>query len=310
MQGGPERLVRYRSYIADNDRWHRFELRPDDIIITVPSKSGTTWTQTLVALLVFDGVPDTPVFDLSPWLDMNLRSEDDVFALLARQQHRRFIKTHAPLDGLPQHDEVTYVSVGRDPRDAFVSMISHGQNLDRDRIAEIRIAAVGDDDLADLPDMWPDSSDPQEHVEAFLTIPAFESHSDVNLANLLRHLRQAWDARHRPNHLLLHYADMSEDLPRELRRLRDALGIDRSDDRVEELARLATLDAMRRRAGTVAPEAGMGAWKDDASFFRGGRHGDGAALMTEDQLARYEERCRELHGDDPAFLHWVHHGSA
>lgn len=302
-------LVRYRDYIADSDRWGRFELRSDDIIITVPSKSGTTWTQTLVALLVFDGVPDTPVYDLSPWLDMNLRSEDEAFALLAQQQHRRFIKTHVPLDGLPQHDEVTYVSVGRDPRDAFASMISHGQNLDRDRIAEIRIAAVGDGDLDDLPDMWPDSSDPQELVEAFLTIPTYESHSDVNLANLLRHLRQAWDARNRPNHLLLHYADLSEDLPRELRRLRDALGIDLSDDRVAELARLATLDAMRRRAGTVAPEASMGTWKDDATFFRGGRHGDGAALMTDEQLARYGERCQQLHGDDPAFLHWAHHGN-
>ena len=117
-------LVRYRGYIADSDRWSRFELRPDDIIITVPSKSGTTWTQTLVALLLFDGLPATPVNELSPWLDMNVRSDEEVFALLDAQTHRRFIKTHSPLDGVPWDERVTYIIVGRDPRDAFVSMLS------------------------------------------------------------------------------------------------------------------------------------------------------------------------------------------
>lgn len=302
-------LVRYRGYIADSDRWSRFELRPDDIILTVPSKSGTTWTQTLTALLLFDGVPSTPVYDLSPWLDMNLRSEEDVFALLEAQEHRRFIKTHVPLDGLPDHEEVTYVTVGRDPRDAFASMLSHLQNMERDRVREVRRDAVGEDDLPELVDMWPDSTDTRDLVEAFLTIPAYESQSDVNLANLVRHLRQAWDVRERPNHLLLHYADLKADLPGQLRRLRDVLGLDASDERVEALAELATIESMRDRADTVAPEANMGTWKDDRQFFRSGRHGDGAALMTDDELARYEQRCQELAGDDPDFLHWLHHGA-
>jgi aryl sulfotransferase len=51
-------LVHYRGYIADSARWRRVSLRSDDVVITVPSKSGTTWTQTLVALLLFDGVPE------------------------------------------------------------------------------------------------------------------------------------------------------------------------------------------------------------------------------------------------------------
>src|SRR5262249_38699700 len=39
-------------------RWEGFEFRPGDIVISTPKKCGTTWTQMLCALLIFDG----PVF--------------------------------------------------------------------------------------------------------------------------------------------------------------------------------------------------------------------------------------------------------
>ena len=47
--------MRYHSLIADNARWDGFELRAGDVIISTPPKSGTTWTQMLCALLIFDG---------------------------------------------------------------------------------------------------------------------------------------------------------------------------------------------------------------------------------------------------------------
>lgn len=300
-------LVHYRGWIADTARWADFELRADDIVITVPSKSGTTWMQTLVALLLFDGVPDRPVYDLSPWLDMHLRSTEDVFALLAAQEHRRFIKTHAPLDALPRRDSVTYVTVGRDPRDVFVSMRAHAAAMDRERLHAVRGAAVGHEDPAS--GRWPDDGDPRRLVAAFLEMDRHPDHADVNLANLLHHLRLAWDARHEPNVHLTHYVDLTRDLTGEMLLLRDALGVGRDDERVAALARLATFESMRARAEDVAPEASMGIWRAPRRFFRAGRLGDGAAMMTEDELRRYDERCREL-TDDEAFLAWVHRGRA
>jgi hypothetical protein len=71
-----------------------------DIVISTPKKCGTTWTQMLCALLIFDGAHfPKPLEQLSPWLDMRNRPIEDVRAALARQTHRRFIKTHTPLDG-------------------------------------------------------------------------------------------------------------------------------------------------------------------------------------------------------------------
>ena len=45
-----------------------------------------------------------------------------VYARLAEQPHRRFIKTHTPLDGIPLDPRVTYIVTGRHPLDMFVSL--------------------------------------------------------------------------------------------------------------------------------------------------------------------------------------------
>ena len=43
----------YNTAFSDGARWERFEHRAGDIIIATPSKCGTTWTQTIVASLLF-----------------------------------------------------------------------------------------------------------------------------------------------------------------------------------------------------------------------------------------------------------------
>src|SRR5918995_1926121 len=144
--------TRYRSIIADSARWDGFAFRPGDIVISTPAKSGTTWMQMLCALLIFDG-PDFPAprGDLSPWLDMCDCPLAEVTTDLAAQTHRRFIKTHTPLDGLPLHPDVTYLVVGRDPRDVAISTEHHTANMDFAHFLELRAAAVGNEDLAELP---------------------------------------------------------------------------------------------------------------------------------------------------------------
>src|SRR5207237_1422640 len=41
------------------------------------------------------------------------------------QQHRRFLKSHLPLDALPYFPEVRYLWVVRDTRDVFMSLWNH-----------------------------------------------------------------------------------------------------------------------------------------------------------------------------------------
>jgi aryl sulfotransferase len=122
---------RYEGAVYDSNRWDGFELRRGDIIIAAPPKCGTTWTQMICALLVLQE-PELPLrLDrLSPWIDMVTRARTEVFADLQAQSHRRFLKTHTPLDGIPNDPRVTYICVGRDPRDVALSIDHHIDNMD------------------------------------------------------------------------------------------------------------------------------------------------------------------------------------
>jgi hypothetical protein len=143
--------VRYQGLLSNSRRWEGFAFRPGDIVIDTPPKCGTTWMQLLCAMLVHGRVElDRPLSDLSPWLDVLVDPLDVVVANLEAQEHRRIIKTHTPLDGVPHDDRVTYVCVGRDPRDVAVSFQHHWANLDLPAFLAARAAAVGLDDLVAL----------------------------------------------------------------------------------------------------------------------------------------------------------------
>jgi len=282
-------MEHYRTPVMDSARWAGFEHRPGDIVISTPAKCGTTWTQMLVALMVFDG-PDLPApLDLiSPWLDMCNRTVADVTQDLDAQNHRRFVKTHTPLDGLPLHDGVTYVVVGRDPRDVTVSMEHHRNNMDWDHFFELRAEVIGLDDLAELRRPGPAAS-PDEQMEAFLHGDAFGS-----LGSIVHHLDDAWSRQDTSDVVLVHYADLTTDLPGELLRLAGALGIPLSDERARQLSAHASLEAMRARAGELAPVASHANWRDNDAFFRSGALGEGRATMSADHQAAYDARLAAL----------------
>ena len=299
----PDRVL-YQGFISDNTRWDALPLRPDDIVISTPSKCGTTWTQRLISLLVFDG-PDLPgpLSLVSPWLDMTIRPIGEVVAGHEAQTHRRFVKTHTPLDGLVLDDRVTYIIVGRDPRDAAVSMLHHDANMDRDRLTALRVAASGAPPETTVEGQGPDDPEARRRwwIDSPPTLDGRES-----LATVVRLLATAWERRHQPNVHLLHYADYTTDLPGELVRLGAALGYDISRERAEELAVHATIDAMRDRADDVAPNATDGVWLNTAGFFRVGGRGGWRDVFSPDDQVRYAARLAVL--APPDLVAWLHDG--
>src|SRR3954469_1014033 len=134
----PDPPFRYRSPDEDSGRWTDFAFRDGDIVISTRSKSGTTWLQMICALLIFQ-TPElpAPLGELSPWLDWLVAPQEAVYAQLDAQTHRRVIKTHTPLDGIPIDRRATYVVAARHPLDMAVSLYHQGDNLDRDRIAAL-----------------------------------------------------------------------------------------------------------------------------------------------------------------------------
>jgi aryl sulfotransferase len=292
--------VRYRSSDEDSARWRDFSFRPGDIVISTRSKSGTTWLQMICALLVFQTADlPAPLPRLSPWLDWLVVPEQQVHDHLAAQRHRRFIKTHTPLDGVPLDARATYIVVARHPLDLAVSLYHQGANIDRHRLAQLTGAPPPSGPARQRPAardwlrQWTtDDPDPRQELDS--------------LPGVLLHLRDAWQRRHEPNILLVHYDDLRGDLSGEMRRIAARLGVEVPADRWPDLVRAATFDRMRERAGDLAPDS-QGVLKDRNAFFRAGRSGAGRELLDADELAAYHERTARL--APPDLLAWLHRPS-
>jgi aryl sulfotransferase len=296
MTEGP---FRYRSDDEDSARWAGFPFRQGDIVISTRSKSGTTWMQMICALLVFQ-TPDlpAPLPVLSPWLDWLIAPRAQVYALLDAQQHRRFIKTHTPLDGIPLDPRATYIVVARHPLDMAVSLYYQGDNIDRARWREL----IGQPEPA--PAGPPSPRLPvQEWVLRWIEMDDDPREDPDSLPGVMWHLSDAWARRDQPNIVLAHYDDLSADLPGQMRRLAEVLGISVPDQIWPGLVQAATFEHMRDQAGRVAPDP-AGVLKDKKAFFRRGRSGSGRELLTADELARYRERAAQL--APPDLLAWLH----
>jgi aryl sulfotransferase len=291
--------MRYQSADEDSARWDGFPFRHGDIVISTRSKSGTTWTQMICALLVFQ-TPDlpAPLTSMSPWLDWLIAPRDEVFAQLTAQRHRRFIKTHTPLDGLPLDRRATFIVVARHPLDMAVSLFHQSANLNRERMAELTGAP--------RPAPTPQRTPPRSMHDSLITwinhdaAPADELDS---LPGVLWHLCDAWERRHADNVMLLHYADLSADLEGSMRAVAARLGIDVPKTRWSALVEAAGFDQMRARAKELAPDA-TGILKDSNAFFRRGTSGAGRELLTDEEYAAYLDRAAKL--APPDLLAWLH----
>lgn len=271
-------LAIYRTSEEDSTRWQDLPVRPGDIVVSTAHKSGTTWMQMICALLVFqDPELPAPLARLSPWVDQLVRPVEEVHELLAVQAHRRIIKTHTPLDGLPLHPGVTYLVVARDPLDVAVSRYH-----------------VFDEDAARRP-----AVPEREWLVSWIRREDWEPDS---LNRLMWHACDAWARKDAPGVALIHYDDLSADLEAEMRRIAALLQISVPDDRWPRLVEAATFTRMRQRADRLVP-AGRDALKDPRTFFRAGRSGSGRALLTPPELARYRERLAEL--AEPDLLAWL-----
>ena len=245
-------LWHYTSPDEDSARWWDFPFRPGDIVVSTRSKSGTTWVQMICLLLVF-GRPELPdrLGRLSPWLDWLVEPEEDVFARLAAQTHRRVIKTHTPLDGVPLHPRATYVVVGRHPLDVAVSLYHHSDNIDRRRMAEL--TGQPEKDRRPLPPLH----------EWLLRFVDWEGDARTRLDTLpgtMLHLSDAWARRHDPNVVLVHYDDLVTDLDGSMRRMAGLLGLAVDEGRWPALVqrRHVRVDARRRRGTRPRPRCAEG----------------------------------------------------
>lgn len=290
----PQVIHTYQNHTLDSTRWQGYQPRPDDIVIATSYKSGTTWTQEIVRQLIFLG-QDTPerdatgLWQISPWLDQRGRPLDEVINMLEAQQHRRFIKTHLALDGLPYFPQVKYIVVGRDARDVAMSMWNH--------YAEFVDAVF--EGTNSLPDRVGDPFPlPPPDIHTFWRdwigrswFP-WEKEGYPFWGNL-HHTQTWWNYRHLPNILFVHYHDLKADLAGEIGRIAAFLAISLAADALPPLLAATSLEAMREREGRL--NEGMNGWKEGAkTFFFKGTNGRWQDLLSAEELALYAEKAAQV----------------
>jgi aryl sulfotransferase len=300
----------YRTFTMDSHRWDAFEPRPDDIVIGTYPKCGTTWTQRIVDLLVFQSPDPRPSMSLSPWLDsvMFQPLETDL-ATLAAQRHRRFVKTHLPFDSVPIWDEVKYIHVARDGRDSCMSFHNHQfntraewrQGVFEKALADPRLMAAMAGRARPVPAEprefflnWIGDAEADDTEGYGLDLPFFQFETTY------------WRERRRPNVLFVHYNDLKADLAGEMRRISNFLEIDTPETLMPSLAKAASFACMKRDAAALVPVADK-IWEGGADqFVFKGVNGRWRDVLSDEDLARYEALAARRW--TPAQAAWIRGG--
>ena len=304
MPDMPVKLHDYQHPLFDSTRWNSFATRPDDIIVCTSYKAGTTWTQMICALLVHQ-TPDLPrpLAELSPWLDLRIAPIEEIKQLHDTQSWRRVVKTHTPLDGLNYRQDVSYIICGRDPRDVFLSMQGHLENINMEVVGQA-LAAQG----IPLEPPPPMPEDVSERFKIWMQASSFDWEQDgVPLWSHFRHAQTFWEFRHLPNMLFLHYADLKTDLEGQMRRVAKFLDVDVPEERWPVLVKAATFEDMKANADSRAPDTNFGVYHSNDQFFKRGTNRQWEGVLSPESLALYEDTFRSRYGDE--LVDWLEKGS-
>ena len=287
----PQRTRIYQNHHIDSTRWDDFVPRDDDIVIATPYKSGTTWMQEIVGHLILPEEQDPR--ETSLWIDIRFPPLEERLAQLAQQTHRRFIKTHLPLDGLPYYPQVKYIVVSRDVRDVFMSMWNHYNSY-----ASTTYETMNDTPGRVGPPLPICPEDIREFWKMWITRGWFEWENEgYPFWSNMRHVQTWWVYGHLTNILFVHYNHLKEDPAKQIQRIAHYLDIHLSAEDLPRLIHATSFDTMREKAIAKEAEAGgRGFFKEGArSFFYKGTNNRWRDVLTPEDLELYEMTAeREL----------------
>jgi aryl sulfotransferase len=289
----PTKTREMHNHHMDSTIWNDFDFRDDDIVISTYAKSGTTWMQQIVGQLLFNGAEDLDLAAMSPWMDLRVPPKEVKLAEVAAQTHRRFVKTHLPVDALPFSDKAKYIFVARDGRDMMWSLHNHHLNAN-----QLWYDALNQTPGRVGPEIGRPPADPATYFREWL------ADDGAPFWPYWENIRSWWAIRDLPNVLLVHFADLKADLPGECRRVAEFLDVEPSD--WTAVLDHCSFDHMKANAPAVVPLGGA-FWEGGAqTFLHKGANGRWQGALSAADIIAYEERAIAELGDDCAA--WLRRG--
>lgn len=291
----PQKTHDLHSHHFDSTIWNDLDFRDNDIIIATYAKSGTTWMQQIIAQMMFGGDPELAVAEMSPWLDLRVPPKEVKLQIVEAQTHRRFIKTHLPVDALVFSPKAKYLYIGRDARDVVWSLYNHHANAN-----DAWYGALNDTPGRVGPPIAPPPEDIRQYWRDWLDKDGFPFWS------FWENARTWWEIRTLPNVLLVHFSDLKRDMTSEMRRIANFLDIEIDETRWGEIVEYCSFDWMKANAAKSAPLGGA-FWDGGAGvFINKGVNGRWKDVLTPEENAEYEARAESELGADCA--NWMKAG--
>nr|VFJ42287.1 MAG: aryl sulfotransferase [Candidatus Kentron sp. FW] len=290
----------YQNHHLDSTRWKHFKPRDGDIVVATSLKAGTTWVQWIVLNLLFPEGAPLPAGKMAPWVEVSLPPPGAIVNALEDMKHRRVMKTHLPLDGVPYFPEARYIVVGRDGRDVAMSLWAFYRDFS-DKMYEMLLEASG----IELP-RCPD--DFEEFWQNWIYRGWFKwEHDGYPFWSHLHCIKTWWEFRHQDNILFLHFNDMLQDLEGAVRRIAAHLSIEISPEEARRVAGISTFDYMKCNADKTSPLPVDNMLKSGpAAFFHKGTNGRWREVLSEQDLEMYRQAVTRIL--TPNCADWLENG--
>ena len=291
----PQKKREMFSHHFDSTIWNDFKFRNDDIIIATYAKSGTTWLQQIISQLIFNGQEDMEVAEMSPWLDLRIPPPEVKMPAVEAQEHRRFIKTHLPVDALVFSPNAKYIYIGRDGRDVLWSAYNHHSTAN-----EFWYQALNDTPGRVGPPIEKPVDSIVQYYHDWLDKDGYPFWA------FWENIKSWWEIKDLPNVHLLHFAKLKEDMPGEIKKVAAFLDIDIDPEKWDTILEHCSFDYMKKHSVKSVPLGGAFWDGGSDSFIHKGTNGRWKDILTKEESEKYEKMAIEKLGEDCA--RWLNTG--
>jgi hypothetical protein len=283
--------------IQQKIRWHN-----GDVVISVPIKSGTTWTMNIVHQLLTGGTKDfRDIYEEVPWIEFLShpgQTHQDVLNRLDAMpaNRRRAFKTHSAPREVPfmkkgSGQDVKYVVVFRNPEEALVSFRPF-------------IEQHADEWF----DLWQMSKEDMSRPD-FLSFYHEIIDNRGMQGSFFGFLKAWWPLREEKNVLFMHFSDMKQDHEASVRKIAKFLGVEPTADQWPAILEYTSFPWMKRHedkfelrtAGTVTP-------LKSGAMMRKGEVGKAKSDGMTDDISRHLREFGTRIFPNPVAVNWLYEG--